>query len=407
MQDPDNGRVWALRAAVALELDEAEAGWEAGRNLLRLGYGTQASTGPLFASLERKGWMEEKSPRADFRALICKAEGYLAQKELTNAIATAELACRKETNAWESYDLLARAHLQNASPFASEFYAREASSRAPANVVSRLVTLKLEAQRLERRIKTMNRSEHWFTVLCYETVAERTERNYFDRRDIAEVQRAIAYYKPFAEKGNTHAQNNLGAFLLQRKDSDKDQKEAVKWFARAVKFGDPLATCNLGCVYRDGLAGTQKNYGEALELFNKAASLGFAGGHMFVADMYCRGLGVQKNIVLMAEHYHDAAVTGYVGSYYYEGFCYKDGVGRRKDYFEAQKWYLKTLDSGFGPNERMWAFLALARLIETGAGCVKDPLEAKHWYEQAADLGSDEAKQRLATFSNATAEPMK
>ena len=56
---PDAANVWLLRASAAIELNEPRLGWEAGKNLIRLGLEDSADeqVQAVFTKLERKGWL--------------------------------------------------------------------------------------------------------------------------------------------------------------------------------------------------------------------------------------------------------------------------------------------------------------------------------------------------------------
>jgi hypothetical protein len=63
-QYPGQTEIWVLRAAAAIEMDEAITGWQAGRKLLALGQdgGSDPKIQRLIAMLDRKGWLGEKPP---------------------------------------------------------------------------------------------------------------------------------------------------------------------------------------------------------------------------------------------------------------------------------------------------------------------------------------------------------
>jgi hypothetical protein len=56
--------VWATRAAIGLELNQAHVGWQAGHRLieLRADAGGDAKIGELMAKLDRRGWLEIRDP---------------------------------------------------------------------------------------------------------------------------------------------------------------------------------------------------------------------------------------------------------------------------------------------------------------------------------------------------------
>jgi tetratricopeptide (TPR) repeat protein len=61
---PNRADILVMRAALALELEDAHAGWEAGRKLTALGAGNSddPKIQKVMAKLERKGWLAETDP---------------------------------------------------------------------------------------------------------------------------------------------------------------------------------------------------------------------------------------------------------------------------------------------------------------------------------------------------------
>ncbi|HTP88160.1 MAG TPA: hypothetical protein VMJ34_14490 [Bryobacteraceae bacterium] len=60
-EHPSQVDIWSVRAAVAIELDDAAVGWQTGRKLLELGQGESLDPKmrKLMAMLERRGWLAE------------------------------------------------------------------------------------------------------------------------------------------------------------------------------------------------------------------------------------------------------------------------------------------------------------------------------------------------------------
>jgi hypothetical protein len=66
---PEQTDLWMRRAAAAMELDYADDGWAAGRQLMAatLKRGLDPQVQKVTAALERKGWLEPTKPRLDWR----------------------------------------------------------------------------------------------------------------------------------------------------------------------------------------------------------------------------------------------------------------------------------------------------------------------------------------------------
>ena len=79
-----------------------------------------------------------------------------------------------------------------------------------------------------------------------------------------------------AEAGDAEEQYNLGFMLISRKvGSEKDFKEAAKWFRKSAEQGDANAQKELGVMYDFGI-GIDKDLKEAAKWYRKAADQGHA-----------------------------------------------------------------------------------------------------------------------------------
>jgi hypothetical protein len=66
-----------------------------------------------------------------------------------------------------------------------------------------------------------------------------------------------------------------------------------------------------------------------------------------------------------------------------------------KDYFEAVKWYRKSVEQGYA-----FAQLDLGMMYKNGCGVDKDYTEARKWIQKAADQGNEYAKRALQQLNN-------
>jgi TPR repeat protein len=65
----------------------------------------------------------------------------------------------------------------------------------------------------------------------------------------------------------------LGGMYVRGEGVTKDYGKAIQWFQKAVDAGEPVAMYNLGLMYRDGV-GVAKDYDKAREWLQKAADAG-------------------------------------------------------------------------------------------------------------------------------------
>ena len=90
----------------------------------------------------------------------------------------------------------------------------------------------------------------------------------------------------------------------------KTEKEQIERLEKRVEKDDPLAIYNLGVCYSKGLRGYPQDYGKALELWHRAAELGYSTkAYLNIGYSYEKGEGVQVHKE-KASHYYELAAIG-------------------------------------------------------------------------------------------------
>jgi len=89
-----------------------------------------------------------------------------------------------------------------------------------------------------------------------------------------------------------------------------DIEEMTELERKRVEAGDPTAIYNLGCDYRLGERGFIKDYAKALELYHRAAELGYAGAYTNIGYAYDYGQGVEVDKKKAKHYYELAAMKG-------------------------------------------------------------------------------------------------
>jgi len=79
---------------------------------------------------------------------------------------------------------------------------------------------------------------------------------------------------------------------------------------KRLEVNDPIAIGKLGCYYKNGMYGFHQDYGKALELFHRAAELGYAKAYCNIAYSYDTGRGVDVDKEKAAHYYELAAMGG-------------------------------------------------------------------------------------------------
>jgi len=90
----------------------------------------------------------------------------------------------------------------------------------------------------------------------------------------------------------------------------QNNKNAVKWFTKAAKAGDPIAEVILGRLYIQGI-GVAKDEHEAVAWFRRAADTGNAEAQFELAESYANGRGVPVDWSQANALYCIAADGGY------------------------------------------------------------------------------------------------
>jgi uncharacterized protein len=103
---------------------------------------------------------------------------------------------------------------------------------------------------------------------------------------------AMKWYRMAAARGHVEAQNSIGSGL----QAAKRYEEALPWYEEASAQGHALATNNLAYLYDLGL-GVKQDRRKALELYLRAADLGWAEAMWNIANIYGAGQLGEKDMV--------------------------------------------------------------------------------------------------------------
>ena len=205
-----------------------------------------------------------------------------------------------------------------------------------------------------------------------------------------DLQKAYQWYKRAASLGDLDATYKMGIILLNGLLSQaKSPGEAIGYLKKAAERADeknPHALHELGLLYespdRPGIIIRDDAY--ALELFSKAAELGFKASQFKLGQAHEYGLlgcpiSARNSIVwytkaaAQGEHQSELALSGW----YLTG---SDGILEHSD-TEAYLWARKAACAE-PPLPK--AMFAMGYFTEVGIGCPSSIEEAKKWYGRAA-----------------------
>ena len=107
----------------------------------------------------------------------------------------------------------------------------------------------------------------------------------------------------------TNKKNGLPCPFCREPPVDTDAKENER-IQKLVDAGNARAIVELGGYYTLGLFDYPIDYEKALELYLRAAELGYAGGYYSLAVCYDKGRAVAKNEKTAKHYYERAAIAG-------------------------------------------------------------------------------------------------
>ena len=192
---------------------------------------------------------------------------------------------------------------------------------------------------------------------------------------------AIKWYLKAANQGNTEAQRHIGYLYNAGRGVTQSFSKALQWFNKAVANGDVHALCDIGNMYGD-----RGDHSVAMKWFLKAAEQGDTNAMYKIGLMYELGSGVKKDLSIAMQWFLKAAEQGDARSQCMVGGMYSKGIGVTRDNAVARKWYLKAADQGYADAQANMGYM-----YYHGFGVSKDYSTAFKWYLKAAENGTNYA----------------
>ena len=204
--------------------------------------------------------------------------------------------------------------------------------------------------------------------------------------------KAVELYRKSAVVGVAGAHNTLAGLILRYMSLPMlvAAPAAWSWFRRSAEQGYPMAQCNLGHLYANGM-GVGKDETKAFAWYLQAATQGDIQAQCIVAGMYKKGRGVARNDEACYVWYHKAALQGHVEAQSHIGGSLLAGIGVPKDEAKAAEWFRKAANQGDAR-----AQLMLGGLYSQGMGLARDYGQAFTWFTKAAEQGFLPAYTHLA-----------
>ena len=206
--------------------------------------------------------------------------------------------------------------------------------------------------------------------------------------DVGELD--VAQLRVLAERGATDAQSELGGRYEAGRDGvERDYGEAVSWYRRAAEQGHAAAQAYLGFMYSTG-RGVGQDDREAVRWYRRSADQGHPLGQNNLGVRYRDGRGVSRDYEEAVRWFQRSADQGHTLGQVNLGIMYRDGRGVSQDDEAAVRWLRRAAEQGSAGGQ-----VSLGWMYEQGRGVRRDRLEAARWYRLAADQGHADAQKRL------------
>jgi len=165
-------------------------------------------------------------------------------------------------------------------------------------------------------------------------------------------------------------------------------EEMVKRYKKRMELNDEMGIYNYGCMYRDGEFGLPQNVAKALELWHRAAELGYSMAYGNIGYAYLNGIGVEMDKKRATHYYELAAMGGSIAARCNLG-CNERQAGNVDR--ALKHWMIAVKDGGLDSLEN------IKRLYGYGHATKDDYTEALRSYQAYLDeVKSDQREEAAA-----------
>lgn len=186
---------------------------------------------------------------------------------------------------------------------------------------------------------------------------------------------AFALMAGEAEKGNSAAMLTLGQFYEQGLGAPRNYGKALEWYEKAAQAGQAEGHYNVGVCFEIGM-GAAPDMARAVQSFQKAADMGLAFAMYKLSAIHISGNGVPKDTAKGLDWLEKAANAGMAQAANELGMVYLSGLlGQKKDERKALAMFSKAMNLG-----NLEAVKNVAVIYKDGMGVEADPAAAYTWY---------------------------
>ncbi|KAI8839193.1 hypothetical protein BJ741DRAFT_106784 [Chytriomyces cf. hyalinus JEL632] len=202
---------------------------------------------------------------------------------------------------------------------------------------------------------------------------------YFEGLDVpVNRTKAMEHYLLGMDAGSIECISQVGIEMKQ------DVKMAVELYEKAISLGSSMGCCYLGDLYHNGDDGFPKDPSKAATYYEQAVPLGddSSAAKQKLAYLYDKGTDVEQNYELSLQYYLEAAKFEDACALYQLGVKYMIGTGVEQDNVKAFEFHERAKQNNAA------AITNLGYLFGEGQGCAKDLVRAAQLYQQSAALGN-------------------
>jgi TPR repeat protein len=165
----------------------------------------------------------------------------------------------------------------------------------------------------------------------------------------------------------------------------RNASEAMQWFAKGAKAGDPESQFELGLAYFSG-DGLTKSPTLTAWWWEKSALQGHVPSACNLGNLYNTGVGVGKDSKKAFFWTAKAAQQGDKFAQFNLSQMYRSGEGVPEDEQQRYQWLRAAAEGGHVP-----AYLELGALLYTSPHLRADGPPGLHWVRKAAEAGITQA----------------
>lgn len=224
-------------------------------------------------------------------------------------------------------------------------------------------------------------------------------------------EKAFELFQKESDKGNVIAIYSIAKMyqhgLLGKENIPKTQEyfaKTLKGFLSLEPSADkmqPYIWYHLGSLYNFGY-GTEQNYAEAFQWFQKAAAADNSYAQYSLGSLYYYGNGTVQNYEKAFEWFKKSADNGNIYACYETAKMLHYGIGTAKNQEQADVYFKKAYD-GFqkiaaeNPDDKI--LYRLGVMTTKGLGCDEDREHGIELIQESAELGNEYAKAFLENMN--------